>query len=62
MIIRVEHIRGSKLCMGGAREWFESHGLSWNDFLENGLPKETLVALNDPLADRVIAFAESANG
>lgn len=62
MIITVGHIRGSKLCMSGAREWFESHNLSWSDFLENGLPKETIAALNDPLADRVIAFAESVDG
>jgi len=48
--------------MSGARDWFESHGLSWTDFLENGLPTDQIRALNDPLGNRVIAFAEKHNG
>ena len=62
MILRVAHIRGSRLCMNGAREWFESHNLSWTDFLENGIDDSIIRALNDPLGDRVIEFAEKQNG
>lgn len=44
--------------MKGARPWFASHGLSWSDFLANGIHADRLRVLNDALADRVIAAAE----
>lgn len=57
MIIRVSHIRAANLCMAGAREWFAYHDLSWNDFLSNGIPVETVEAIGDPIAVRVTAIA-----
>lgn len=62
MIVRAEHIRGARLCMSGARGWFESYGLSWSDFLENGITVTQLRALNDPLGNRVADFAEAHQG
>lgn len=58
-VVRAKHIRGAQLCMSGARGWFESYGLSWADFLENGITVEQLRALNDPLGNRVADFAET---
>ncbi len=53
----MRHIRAAELCSGGARRWFESHGLNWSDFLTSGVEEDVLVALKDSLADRVIAVA-----
>ena len=62
--VTVGHVRKAKLCMGGARNWFDSHGLSWSDFLANGISADRLDALDDALADKVSAIAreEFANG
>ena len=63
-IVRIQHIRAAKLCTKGARRWFESHGLSWSDFLTNGKSADELDALGDALAFRVTAIAreEASNG
>jgi hypothetical protein len=45
--IHIRHIREARLCMSGAREWFASHDLSWNDFLENGIPCEVVEQIDD---------------
>lgn len=56
-ICYVRHVRSAKLCMGGARRWFAAHGLSWADFLKQGIPSSILGQWGDPLADRVIEQA-----
>lgn len=64
MMIHMRHIRAANLCSGGARGWFESHGLSWSEFLTNGVPVDTIRQLNDGIANRVveIALREQADG
>lgn len=64
ILVRVAHIRQANLCTGGARTWFERHGLSWRDFINDGIPVESLEATGDPLAFRVTAEArgEHSNG
>lgn len=57
MRVYVHHITDADLCRRGARAWFSSYGLSWNDFLSNGIEFEKLQSLNDALADRVIEAA-----
>ena len=57
MTVHMRHIRAADLCSGGARRWFDSHGLDWSDFLTNGVEEDVLVALNDSLADRVVEVA-----
>lgn len=57
MTIHMRHIRAANLCSGGARRWFESHDLSWSDFLSNGIPVEVVEPLNDGIANRVIDIA-----
>ena len=44
-------------CRSGAREWFQRHGLDWRDFVQNGIPAETLEATGDGLALAVVAWA-----
>lgn len=62
--VTVRHVRKAALCMSGARNWFDSYGLSWSDFLENGISAARLDTLGDALADKVSAIAreEFANG
>ena len=57
MMIYMRHIRAANLCSGGARRWFESYGLSWSDFLTNGIPVATVEALNDGFGEKVIEAA-----
>ena len=51
------HIRACGLCMGGARQWFARHGLSWSDFVTDGVAVETIEATGDALGMRVAATA-----
>lgn len=44
-------------CRGGARRWFDSHGLDWSDFVRNGIAAETLEATGDGFALAVVAWA-----
>ena len=64
IVVHIHHVRAAKLCMSGARRWFESHGFSWVDFLTNGKSADELEATGDALALRVTAIArgESASG
>lgn len=55
--VRVEHIRNAGVCMRGARKWFELRGLSWSEFLSNGMPIDQVEALDDAFANRVAAAA-----
>lgn len=59
LIVTVEDVRAAKMCVRGARQWFSLHRLDFADFLAHGLPKSTLAALNDELANRVIEKAEA---
>ena len=64
VIVRIEHVREAAICAQGTRRWFTSQGLSWTEFLENGMPAEQVAALNNPFADRVleIAMKEAEHG
>ncbi len=59
VIVRIAHIRAADLCMSGTRRWFETHGFSWNEFLEKGKSADELEATGDGLAFRVTAIARS---
>jgi hypothetical protein len=56
--IHARHIRAAKLCMGGARQWFASRDLDWNDFLTNGISADFIRGLDDPISNRALAEAE----
>lgn len=56
--VTMKHIRAARLCAGGARRWFQSHGLNWSDFLTNGIPASILGQWGDPLAERAIDEAK----
>lgn len=58
------HIRKAALCTRGARAWFKKQGLSWSDFVTNGITDDALTATGDPLALRAanVARKEAENG
>ncbi len=58
LVVYMRHVRAANLCSKGARVWFAAHGLSWNEFLANGVQADRLRQCNDALADRAIAAAE----
>lgn len=57
LIITVDDVRATKLCLRGSRVVCAAHGLSWDHFVTNGYTVSTLAACNDPLINRVIEKA-----
>lgn len=53
------HLRQDRICMSGGRAFFKEHGLSWNDFLENGIEASKLSDTGHPIAVKVAANAVS---
>ena len=58
LIVTVDDLRAASMCVRGAKQWFRLHKLDFASFLAKGLPATTLAALNDEMADRVIAMAK----
>ena len=59
VVVTVQDLRAARLCFQGSRPWLVRHGLSWQEFLANGIEAETLEATGDALALRVIARARA---
>ena len=57
LIVTLQDIRASRLCLQGARPWFRRHGFDWQAFLAEGIMADQLAATGDALALRVIAQA-----
>jgi hypothetical protein len=62
-IVLHRHCRALGYCNRGMRPWFSREGLSWADFLKDGIDADILRAKSNAMADRAIARAEEeANG
>lgn len=59
VLVKMEHVRASKMCSRGARAFFQRHNLDWNTFIREGLPIEQIEATGDAMALQV---AEVARG
>jgi hypothetical protein len=61
VIVRMGDLRSLRYCARGVREFFARHELDYNDFLQNGIPAEKLLAAsgNDAMA---VAAVEVARG
>lgn len=57
-IVRHVHMRELGYCNKGAREWFARHGLSWAEFLAEGIDADRLRSTGDAMAARVADHAE----
>lgn len=53
------HLNAMHYCARGSREFFQKHGMSWADFLRNGVEREALEKLKDAMADKAIAVADA---
>lgn len=51
-------------CVAGAKDWFESHGFDFRDFIRNGTPASTMLGKGDDgVIQRIIdAKWEAENG
>ncbi len=58
VIVKMKHLRAANLCARGGRRWCAEHGISWVDFLQNGIPADVLKATGDSLAARAVLEAE----
>ena len=45
-------------CRGGARRWFQSHGLDWRGFVREGIDADALAATGDGLALALVDWAK----
>jgi hypothetical protein len=59
VIVTVQDLRATRLCFQGSRPWLARHGLSWQEFLANGIEAEVLDATGDALVKRVTAQARA---
>lgn len=52
-IVTIKHVRGAKLCVRGARQWFARCGLSFEHFLKHGYPASVIEGTGDALGKHV---------
>lgn len=64
MIVTTKHLftipgysKRNGFCRSGARDWFRAHNLDWRNFIENGIPAETLEVTGDGLALALVKWA-----
>ena len=57
IIVKINHLRAANLCASGGRAWFAKYNLSWQTFLDEGYPVETIEATQDAFGLQVAAIA-----
>lgn len=58
MKIYMRHVRSAKICSSGARQFLNVHGISWQDFLQNGVEADVLLAMNNAQVNQVVEAAK----
>ena len=64
MIITYEHYKsipykkGVGYCANQGRPWAKRHNFNWQDFVENGIDEQLLLATKDVHAVRLVEFAK----
>lgn len=53
------HLSALKYCARGSREFFNKHGLSWAEFLRNGIERDRLYNTNDAMAQKAALLADA---
>jgi len=61
MQVYIQDARALGYCSRGMREMCEQKGLSWENFLKNGIDAEELRKLDDSMANKLIEQAEKRN-
>jgi len=57
IIVTIKHVQACSMCVRGARQWFERHGLDFREFLLKGLPIEKIEATGDAMGRLVADYA-----
>lgn len=57
--VTMRHIREARMCSKGARAFFETHGLDWQEFLREGIDSDKLEATGDIMALNVVKVAKN---
>ena len=57
LIVTVNDLMTAKQCCKGGRAWFKSQGLDWQDFVQNGIDADILLAIDDVMAHQVVEVA-----
>lgn len=55
----INDLRAARMCGRAARPWAERHGISWTEFITDGIDVEVLRATGDAMALKVVAVAEA---
>lgn len=59
-VVHHQQLRELGYCNRGSREFFARHGLSWADFLAQGIEADKLRATGDAMAIALVEHAEKA--
>lgn len=57
LLVTIDHVRASGLCVPGTRAWFARQGLDFRAFLREGIAADVLLATGDAMARRVVEHA-----
>lgn len=57
MIVKHSDLAAMKFCNRGARQFFERHGLNWQEFITNGIDSSRVEAIDDEMMRQVVAHA-----
>lgn len=60
MKITIQDMHRCGFCAVGVERFFTRHGLDYNDFLQNGISAERLLATKSVLADKCVRKAKQA--
>jgi hypothetical protein len=52
--IKYKHIKELGYCNRGTRQWLESRGVTWSDFLQDGLPDAE--EIEDGMVKKLVEF------
>jgi hypothetical protein len=52
--VTLQDMRLIKYCARGSRKFAIKHGLSWQDFITNGIPLDKLESTNDAMALKLV--------
>lgn len=58
MIVTINHIRAYGYCAKGARNFFKSYQLDWQDFLKSGIESDRLLSTHNALATSLVQYAQ----
>ena len=62
MMIEYRHCKALDYCDPGIKMFLENRGLSYNDFVVNGIPVEQAREWKDLMVDRLIELVEAELG